>query len=246
MQKDCSEGCGRPAVKRGMCNRDYLRWRKATPPAERAARPRLGLTPADRFFAFVNKMGPIARNRPDLGRCWLWTGGKDPKGYGIFWAGGTSHRAHIWSYKMFVSLVPDGLDLDHFACDRTSCVNYQHVRPATHWENVLRSSGPAAINALKEKCPDGHDFDEANTRINSKGARECLKCKRKQQRELKQAQRAVQRGYAPLAAGRAVCPLGHELATQGRAFKDGTLVCLACTAPAPARSRSGRPRKTAA
>lgn len=239
MKPDCSKGCGRPAVKRGMCNAHYLKWIRSTPPAERP--PVTRRTNEERFFAFVNKMGPIAHNRPDLGRCWLWKGGKDPSGYGIFWADGTSHRAHVWIYKQMVpEPIPDGLELDHFACDREDCVCCWHVQPATHWVNTLRSGNPAALNALKEKCPEGHDYDEANTRINAQGARECKKCKRKQQRELKQAQRAVARGYVPLAPGTAACPGGHDLAGEdGRPFRNGTLVCLVCTKPAPNR-RGGR------
>lgn len=238
MTPDCSEGCGKPAIKRGMCNAHYLRWIRSTPPAERA--PRKRLTDLERFYTHVNKMGPVAANRPDLGRCHIWTGG-DCRGYGIFWAGGTSHRAHVWIYKQEVGEIPDGKPLDHFACDRTLCVNYDHVRPETHRVNILRSRNRAAVNAGKEKCPEGHDYDEANTRINSDGARECLKCRRKQQRELKQATRAVARGYVPLAPGTAMCPGGHELTPEvGRPFRNGTLVCLVCTKPAPNR-RGGRP-----
>lgn len=244
MEPTCNDddACDRPAIKRGKCNAHYLRWYRSTPKAERS--PVIRATPEERFFSFVNKMGPIAHNRPDLGRCWIWRGGKDPGGYGIFWADGTSHRAHVWSFKTFAAPVPDGLELDHFACDREDCVNWQHVQPETHWINVLRSGNRAALNALKEKCPAGHNFDEANTRINKQGARECKICKRKQQRELKQAQRAIERGYVPLPEGAAMCLDGHELTEEtARVFKDGATVCLICTAP----KGTGRwPREAAA
>lgn len=193
--KPCSNGDGKPAVKRGMCNACYLRYVRSTPKDQRAAivRP----TDEERFFSFVNKMGPIAKNRPDLGRCWLWTGGTDPKGYGIFWADDTSNRAHIWSYKRWKGEVPEGLDLDHFACDRTSCANYDHVQPATHQVNVLRSTGPAAINAAKTHCGVcGRPYDEQNTRINANGARVCLYCARKNDREAKAAMRAAAKAAA--------------------------------------------------
>jgi hypothetical protein len=195
----------------------------------------------ERFYSFVNKMGPIAINRPDLGRCHTWRGGKT-RGYGIFWADGTSHRAHVWIYKQSGRAIPEGLELDHFACNRTDCVNVLHVTPVTTRVNAMRSTNPWAENARKEKCPVGHDFDEANTRINSQGSRECITCKREDQRLLKQAQRAVARGYVPLPADTTACSLGHDLIVEGRAFKDGTIVCLACTAPAPGW---GRPRKAA-
>lgn len=236
---DENEACDRPAAKRDRCNKHYLRWRKNTPAAERPPRPRLGLTDLERFYTHVNRMGPVARNRPDLGRCHLWKDGKDPKGYGIFWAEGTTHRAHIWIYKKKVGQVPPGKELDHFACDRTGCVNELHVQPATHWENVLRSGGNGALNAQKLKCPAGHDYDEANTRINAKGARECLTCKRDQQRCMKQAKRAIERGYVPLEPGSMVCPAGHDLAGNGSYTYHGQLVCMTCTAPT---GKGGSPR----
>jgi hypothetical protein len=197
----------------------------------------------ERFGTHVNRMGPVARNRPDLGRCHLWTGGKN-RGYGVFWAEGTSHRAHVWIYKKTGGTVPAGLTLDHFACDRAACVNPAHVRPVTHRENVLRSGNRAATNAEKVKCPDGHDYDVANTRVNNQGSRECKECKRKHQRQMRQAERNIKRGYVPVALGSAVCPAGHDLTAKDASYiYHGQLACLICTAP---KGRGGRPRQEAA
>ena len=191
-----------------MCNACYLRYVRSTPLAERP--PVAKATDLDRFFSFVNRMGPVARNNPELGRCWLWGGGTT-RGYGIFWAGGKSNRAHVWSYKMFVGPVPDDMPLDHFACDRTNCVNYQHVRPATHQVNVLRSGGLGALNAQKTRCPKNHEYDEANTRINSTGSRVCLTCTREKDREVKRAQREEISGRIRLEPGAGQCGNGHEV-----------------------------------
>jgi hypothetical protein len=184
-----------------MCNKHYLRWIRSTPPEERPSTERPVL---DRFFALVNKTGPLARNDPSLGRCWVWTGGGTVGGgsrtgadhYGIFWANGTSHRAHVFAYKTLVGPVPDGLDLDHFACDRTLCVNPAHLRPVPKRVNILRSTGPAAINAEKTHCPQNHPYDEANTRINSQGRRVCIECARKRDRETKKAKRDAAKAAA--------------------------------------------------
>lgn len=231
------ETCDRPAKSRDMCNRHYIQWRKDTPAAERSPRRRFGLTDLERFYTHVNRMGPVAKNRPDLGRCHLWTDGKT-KGYGIFWAEGTSHRAHVWIYKQKVGPIPPDKELDHFACDRTDCVNELHVAPTSHWHNALRSNGACAQNAAKVKCPAGHDLDEANTRINAQGARECLECKRKQQRHMRRAQRALERGYTPLPEGTTVCPLGHDLTAEDASHVyHGQLVCLLCNVPT---QRGGR------
>ena len=231
--------CDRKAVKRDMCNAHYLAWRKKTPPAERPPRRRLGLTDLERFYSFVNKYGPVAKNNPELGHCHIWGGGTT-KGYAIFWAEGTSHRAHVWIYKKVGRTIPDGLTLDHFACDVTLCVNPDHVRPATHAENILRSQGRAALNSLKMKCPKGHPYG----RLNSAGSRECLTCKRTQQRQMRQSERALKRGYRPLPPGSVTCPAGHDLAIEDGSYTyHGQLVCLTCTAPT---GRGGRPRWEAA
>lgn len=193
MDKICSE-CEKPAVKRGMCNAHYLRYVRSTSPAERAPIERL--TNMERFYTHVNKTGPVARNRPDLGRCHLWTDGTDQKGYGIFWADGTSHRAHIWIYKQSGGVIPDGYTIDHFACDRPACVNRDHLLAGTHQVNVLRSAGPAAINAAKTHCGVcGMLYSEENT-LFSGGRRYCLNCKRKREREAIAAKRAAAKAAA--------------------------------------------------
>lgn len=229
---DDDGACDRSATKRDMCEKHYQRWLKKTPPAERSLRRRRGLTDLDRFYSFVNKMGPIAKNRPDLGRCHLWTGGKN-RGYGVFWAEGTTHRAHVWIFKKKGGVIPPGKELDHFACDRVACVNECHVRPETHRVNALRSGNGPALNAAKTKCPDGHDYDEANTRVNRQGSRECKECKRKHQRLMRQAERALKRdGYVPLTEGSTGCPAGHDLTAKDASYTyHGQLVCLVCAAP---------------
>lgn len=192
-----------------------------------------------RFFGFVNKNGPVAANNPDLGRCWLWTGGKT-RGYGIFWANDTSHRAHVFAYKMFVGEVPaDRPQLDHFACDRRDCVNYLHVRPDTPRGNTLRSAGLAAENAAKEKCPEGHSYAE-HGRINGQGSRECTICVRKGQRERKKAKRLAERGGVEVArATDTHCKNKHEWTPETMYLHPrGYRVCRLCQADTLERSRA--------
>jgi hypothetical protein len=173
-----------------MCSRHYQQWKKSVPVDQRPAAPRSTLTDGERFRSFVNQAGPIAKNNPALGPCHLWTGGKDAKGYGIAWITGRTRRAHIVAYEWARGPVPNGLVLDHFACDRTSCVNPEHVRPTSQWENVLRSgTAVAAINAAKTVCDHGHDYTEANTYFDRHGSRQCRECRRINDREAKRRQR---------------------------------------------------------
>jgi hypothetical protein len=195
----------------------------------------------ERFFSFVNKNGPVAVNRPDLGRCWLWTGGKC-RGYGVFWADGKSCRAAGFSYRTFVGPVPPGKQLDHFACDRTDCVRYTHVRPDTARGNVLRSGNAAAVNRAKGECPAGHDFAE-HGRINEAGARECKICKRKQDRERKMAKRIAARGGAEIPhATETHCANGHLWTPDTSYYRPGRVKpdCKICRRESQAASRTSR------
>ena len=98
--------------------------------------------------------------------CWLWTAACDTKGYGIFWPvtgiGKYLARAHRYAYELLTGPIPEGFDLDHL-CRIRACVNPRHLEPVTRRVNVLRGVGPAAVNALKESCSNGHEFTEANT-----------------------------------------------------------------------------------
>ena len=131
-------------------------------------------TVQERFDAKVNKNGPIARNRPDLGRCWDWLGRPDAKGYGNLRADGRTRKAHGWAWESKNGPVPEGLELDHFACDRRICANPDHVRPVTHLENMQRGA-----HALKTHCPQGHLYSPENTYLWTDGTwnmRYCRAC----------------------------------------------------------------------
>jgi len=87
--------------------------------------------------------------------CWLWTGGRNKDGYGIWSLRGHSVAAHRLSHRAFVGPIPDGLQIDH-RCDTPACVNPAHLWAVTPRENTLRSSAASALNARKTHCPLGH------------------------------------------------------------------------------------------
>lgn len=70
--------------------------------------------------------------------CWLWIGGKDGDGYGMFWLDGRNQRAHRVSYELFIAPIPAGLHGLH-RCDVPSCVNPLHVFIGTNLDNVRDS-----------------------------------------------------------------------------------------------------------
>lgn len=128
---------------------------------------------------------PVERFRErffqDESGCWIWhgaTGGGKVR-YGVFSAQNRKLVvAHRWSYEYFVGPIPAGLVIDHL-CKVSLCVNPDHLEPVTQRENLMRSDTLQARNAAKTRCPQGHPYDEENTRL-KKGRggmrRVCKKC----------------------------------------------------------------------
>ena len=113
--------------------------------------------------------------------CWLWTGSKQPNGYGYIHAkynnaGRVNLKAHRVAYELLVGPIPDGLVIDHL-CNNRGCVNPEHLRPSTNRDNVLRGASPCAKNAAKTHCKRGHSFSLDNTYVRPSGERECLTCR---------------------------------------------------------------------
>lgn len=126
---------------------------------------------------------------PDENSCILWTGSTMWKGYGRFWVDGRFVRAHRFSYALSSDL-PEG-PLDHL-CRLRLCVNPMHLEPVTPRENLMRSPiAPAAINARKTHCPQGHPYSGDNVRRRKSGrdvgARYCAACSRERERKRRAA-----------------------------------------------------------
>jgi len=91
----------------------------------------------DRFWAKVNKNGPIPSHVPELGQCWLWTGYLDIDGYGrivIAGANGPEIRAHACALLIENGVRPK-LQVLH-KCDNPSCVRYDHLFEGTQKQNI--------------------------------------------------------------------------------------------------------------
>jgi hypothetical protein len=72
--------------------------------------------------------------------CWNWRGAKNSKGYSnMRHNGGTKSAARVF-YERIRGPIPDGLELDHVACNNRGCVNPWHVEPSTHLANVRRAA----------------------------------------------------------------------------------------------------------
>jgi HNH endonuclease len=181
-KRTCSfPGCDEKHYGRGLCDTHYARWRRTgsteLPP------PR---SPEGRFWAKVNKQGPIPECRPDLGPCWLWTAGHNSGGYGRFYPiRNHGVGAHRFAYESLVGLIPEGLQIDHL-CRVPACVKAiadedgpAHLEVVTSRINTNRGNGAAAVRAFHARrthCKHGHPFDEANTWRDKQGSRHCRTC----------------------------------------------------------------------
>lgn len=129
-----------------------------------------------RYGARSAKIGWVVRQNG----CHEWTGWLSDAGYGYVWTDGKNRIVHRVRYEREVGPIPEGMHLDHFACDNPACCNPAHVRPASPRENVLRSKSFVSANAAKTHCPRGHRYTPNNlTKFGLKrGERICLKCHR--------------------------------------------------------------------
>ena len=123
----------------------------------------------DRFWRFVDAS--------DVGGCWLWVGGRQARGrYGAFSLDGGKHQiaAHRFAFETANGPIPVGHQIDHL-CRNTLCVRPDHLEAVTAAENGRRSTR-SLHETSKTHCPQGHPYDEENTRYAPKGSRICRTC----------------------------------------------------------------------
>lgn len=119
-------------------------------------------------------------------RCWEWQGPRDHDGYGFIKVMRCSRRAHRCSWELCVGPIPNNLFVLH-RCDNPPCVNPAHLFLGTARDNALDMVGKGrAANQRKDHCPQGHEYDEANTRHGPQGDRSCRTCRREWKRRARQ------------------------------------------------------------
>ena len=74
--------------------------------------------------------------------CWVWTGHRDNRGYGVYKTRGKARKAHRLVYEALVGPIDDDLALLHNCHplpDNPACCNPKHLRPGTHEENSIEA-----------------------------------------------------------------------------------------------------------
>ena len=100
------------------------------------------------------------------GDCWIWTGAKNPRGYGAIGVGsridGSRGRVavHRFSFEFFYGEDVGNYHVLH-SCHNPSCVNPAHLRMGTHQENMKdmmragrqpKNIGEKNPNAILSSC----------------------------------------------------------------------------------------------
>jgi hypothetical protein len=122
-----------------------------------------------------------SRADPD-GDCLIWQRSTFSKGYGRIELFGEV-LAHRVAYIFANGPIPEGMLVLH-SCDTPSCIQPRHLFLGDQGDNMrdMSSKGRAA-NQQKDRCTSGHLFTDDNTYIDPRGARYCLTCRRRRDRE---------------------------------------------------------------
>ena len=116
--------------------------------------------------------------------CWEWQKSRAYFGYGKVTVKNSkagfnlSTSAHRVYYQLVKGFISDSLVISH-ECDNPPCINPDHLKATTQWENNARGVGITARNLRKTECDNGHKFDQENTGVYKNGWRYCRVCARR-------------------------------------------------------------------
>lgn len=104
----------------------------------------------------------------DDSRCWNWLGSTDDNGYANVKIRGKSKGAHRISWEWANGRPPqEGMDILH-SCDNRKCVNPNHLREGTAFDNVMDM-------VMRGRHPFALDIESVKQikRLQAQGLRQC-------------------------------------------------------------------------
>jgi hypothetical protein len=131
------------------------------------------------------------------GRCWVWTGGRQGRGYGQLTVHYRRLLLHRVVYEWAFGEIPAGLVVRH-TCDNPPCCNPAHLVIGTQHDNVRDMVERGRLNPWRASlahCKRGHEFNESNTIRERDGSRSCRECQNAARR--KPNGRGAYRPYEP-------------------------------------------------
>ena len=111
--------------------------------------------------------------------CLEWTGATHRQGYGQIGVDGKTWLTHRFAWTVNKGPIPPGIKVLH-RCDNPPCCDTDKcLFLGTQGDNVIDMAAKGRHGmSLKTHCPQKHLYDEANTRVNPNGSRECRLCNR--------------------------------------------------------------------
>lgn len=128
MSEECSiEGCDKPVKCRSLCQVHYDKKRRG------------GETLPERKVS-IDAEDAIRKRTINVNGCMVWTGHLNVKGYGHININGSVVRVHRYVWEKANGPIPKGMVIDH-KCHNRACLNLEHLRLATGYENQSNRSG---------------------------------------------------------------------------------------------------------
>lgn len=106
---------------------------------DRAATSRRGYKRGEhlRFIRGHSSRKPGPPYAVDDNGCWIWQHHIDPRhGYGRTWDGERVIGAHVFFYRQYVGVIPEGCDVHH-RCGVRACVNPDHLEALSRRAHML-------------------------------------------------------------------------------------------------------------
>lgn len=166
------EGCDRPRKGRHLCGGHLKRVAATGDPGGPLTRP----SAIERIVRRSTEQPAPKSLGPSALPCWI-ARPNTPDGRLKIKVNSKGVFAYRLTYEELIGPLPDGLVSDHL-CRRPACVNPWHIDPVPNVVNILRGTGPTAVNAAAITCKDGHPLAGDNLRIETAGRRRCLACTR--------------------------------------------------------------------